>query len=727
MDWRLQCFLQKIQAVYEYNSNNLLLAATFMCRGLQDPGKIFMSTKAAVKKTENGSKGQSKNLSSNTNRNNSKQNSDKRMQKKPTPEADVKKTFSLFKKKPETASVQVETNTGNGVKKQSVVKREKILDVAVKKSLAKKVKTVETSEEISDDSGILFNSTFSFDCDDAPIAEKTRSAPLITSAAMEEKLARREKFDEKIAKMAEQKRNYNNKRACEESESETEAEEETESGESDAEDSVSESEENKISSQYESSAGYFDESGRILEEAEVAKMTFDDLGLSRALLKGVSALGFTRPTRIQASTIPFALQGKDICGGAVTGSGKTLAFLLPVLERLQYRARGVAASRVLILLPTRELAVQCYEVAGKLAAFSDVSVALIAGGLPMRPQEAELRRRPEIVIATPGRLIDHLENTPQFNLDSIEILVLDEADRMLEAGFEAELERIVAACPSSPGRQTLLFSASMTENVEDLIRLAMNSPIKLFVDAQGALAKNLAQEFVRIRETRDTETDRLSILLALCSRSFHNGCIVFVPTKQLAHKFRVILGLAGLSAGELHGDLSQGERTAALEKFKRAELDYLVCTDVAARGLDIPGVKSVLNYAMPADYRQYLHRVGRTARAGKSGRSVSLVGESDRKTLKMVLKNAEIAPKQRLIDVAVLEEFRERLELMSDDVEELLEEEKAERALLKAEKEATRAENIIQHAKEIKSRPKKEWFQSSKQKSESKKKEMRKN
>ena len=639
--------------------------------------------------------------------------------------SDVKKTFSLFKKKPETSEKTVETAEVS--KKQPVVKREKVLDVAVKKKPSNKKTKTETvvDEEEGDDAGILFNSTFSFECDDAPIAEKTRSVPLIISAAMEEKLARREKFDEKISKLAEQKKNYNNKRACEESDAESETESEADG--SDAEGSGAEA---AVESDNETAAehsGYFDESGRILEESEVAKMTFDDLGLSRALLKGVSALGFTRPTRIQASTIPFALQGKDICGGAVTGSGKTLAFLLPVLERLQYRARGVAASRVLILLPTRELAVQCYEVSGKLAAFSDVSVALIAGGLPMRPQEAELRRRPEIVIATPGRLIDHLENTPQFNLDSIEILVLDEADRMLEAGFEAELERIVAACPSPPGRQTLLFSASMTENVEDLIRLAMNSPIKLFVDAQGALAKNLAQEFVRIRESRDTETDRLSILLALCSRSFHNGCIVFVPTKQLAHKFRVILGLAGLSAGELHGDLSQGERTAALEKFKRAELDYLVCTDVAARGLDIPGVKSVLNYAMPADYRQYLHRVGRTARAGKSGRSVSLVGESDRKTLKMVLKNAEIAPKQRLIDVAVLEEFRDRLETMDEDVELLLEEEKAERALQKAEKEATRAENMIQHAKEIKSRPKKEWFQNSKQKNESKKKELRKN
>lgn len=661
--------------------------------------------------------------------------------------ADIKKTFSLFKSKKEQVQVEeveVEGTSSNDKNSKGktvnprtpstgAVKREKILDVAIKKKNVQSNKKVKMSSDAQVNDGeaeeSVFNSAFSFDVEEgcAILPEKTKASPLIVSSTMEEKLARREKFDEKIKDLAQKKRNYDNNSKTEESETEAE-ESETEKEGEEGEESGSETDETVAACAAEEEASeYFDNSGKILDEGEVSKMTFDDLGLSRALLKGVGALGFTRPTRIQASTIPWALQGRDICGGAVTGSGKTLAFLLPVLERLQYRIRGLAASRVLILMPTRELAVQCYEVAGKLAAFSDVSVALIAGGLPMRPQEAELRRRPDIVIATPGRLIDHLENTPQFNLDSIEILVLDEADRMLEAGFEAELQRIVAACPSSPSRQTLLFSASMTENIEDLIRLALNSPVKLFVDAQGALARNLAQEFVRIRESRDSENDRLSILLALCSRSFHSGCIVFVPTKQLAHKLRVILGLAGLSAGELHGDLSQGERTAALERFKKAELDFLVCTDVAARGLDIPGVKSVLNYAMPADYRQYLHRVGRTARAGKSGRSVSLVGEIDRKTLKMVLKNAEIAPKQRLIDPGVLEEFRSRLEAMEGDVEALLEEEKAERILQKAEKEATRAENMVKHAKEIKARPKKEWFQSSKQKTDSKKRETRKN
>lgn len=656
--------------------------------------------------------------------------------------ADVKRTFSLFKATNNKNDASVKESPAEKGKKLTVpiVKREKVFDAVVKKKKNKQItkkkmttkdgggseNVVSEDEEEADEEGVMFNSGFSFDgMDEDVVVEKTRAVPLILSDNMEAKLAMRAKFDEKIATLAEKKKNYNNTQVTndhEDSESENDSESESEN---DSESDLIDETGNVAADS--SVIEYFDNSGRILDEAEVSKMTFDDLGLSRALLKGVSALGFVRPTRIQASTIPWALQGKDICGGAVTGSGKTLAFLLPVLERLQYRSRGVAATRVLCLLPTRELAVQCYEVAGRLAAFSDVSVSLIAGGLPMRPQEAELRRRPDIVIATPGRLIDHLQNTPQFTLDAVEILVLDEADRMLEAGFEAELEKIVAACPASPGRQTLLFSASMTENVEDLIRLAMNAPIKLFVDAQGALARNLSQEFVRIRENRDSEADRLSILLALCSRSFHAGCIVFVPTKQLAHKLRVIFGLAGLKAGELHGDLSQGERTAALERFKRAELDFLVCTDVAARGLDIPGVKSVLNYAMPVDYKQYLHRVGRTARAGKSGRSVSLVGESDRKTLKLVLKNAEIAPKQRLIDPAVIEEFHIRLNSMQNDVDDLLEEERAERAIQKAEKEAIRAENIITHAKEIKARPKKEWFQSSKQKVDSKKREMRKN
>lgn len=613
-----------------------------------------------------------------------------------------------------------------------VVKRVKVQDKVVPKAAAKKTESTANTPVDAEDVA-EFNSGFFFDIDnsDLPrnksVQKATDPIKLPTTDTMQERVQRRQKFDERIKQVAEK-----HKKTAEVVNEEAYVENSKEMISNDASSSSSSEEDDDcdielLKDENGEDAPYFDRSARVLEESEVSRMSFDDLKLSRALLKGVAALGFTRPTRIQASTIPWALQGRDICGGAVTGSGKTLAFLLPVLERLQYRQRSVAATRVLILLPTRELAVQCYEVAFKLAAFSDVSVALVAGGLPMRAQEAELRRFPDIVIATPGRLIDHLENTPQFTLDAVDILVLDEADRMLEAGFEAELTRIVSACPAPPARQTLLFSASMSENVEDLIRLAMKNPVQLFVDAQGALARNLAQEFVRIRAVHDTESDRLAILLALCTRSFHTGCIIFVPTKQLAHRLRVILGLAGLEAGELHGDLSQPERQAALDNFRKGEVDFMVATDVAARGLDIPGVKSVLNYAMPADYRQYLHRVGRTARAGKAGRSVTLVGESDRKILKLVLKNASESPKQRLIEASVIEEFKDRLKAMQEDVGLLLEEEKTERMLAAAEKEAKRTENIIVHSKQIAARPKKTWFQSSKDKTASKSKDSRKN
>ncbi len=626
------------------------------------------------------------------------------------------------------------------VSKPVEVKKVKVLDKAVpKKPSSKKAsqpakETTAVATDIED--AVEFNSGFFFDVDNSDLvlskAAQKATLPVIlpTNQSMQDKVARREKFDERIKQIAAARRKeleHEHDDADEKISAMAEASSDSDSEiESASQEQASDDDNIQLLSDQEDRP-YFDKTARVLDEAEVAKMTFDDLKLSRALLKGVSALGFTRPTRIQASTIPWALQGRDICGGAATGSGKTLAFLLPIMERLQYRQKSVAATRVLVLLPTRELAVQCYEVAVKLAAFSDVSVALIAGGLPMRPQEAELRRFPDVVIATPGRLIDHLENTPQVTLDSVDILVLDEADRMLEAGFEAELTRIVSACPAPPPRQTLLFSASMSDSVEDLIRLAMRNPIQLFVDAQGTLARNLAQEFVRIRKAHDSEADRLAVLLALCTRSFHSACIVFMPTKQLAHRFRVILGVAGLEAAELHGDLSQPERQAALDRFKQGAVDYMVATDVAARGLDIPGVKSVLNYAMPGDYRQYLHRVGRTARAGKSGRSVTLVGEADRKILKMVLKNASEAPKQRLIEAAVIEEFKNRMKEMQNDIEMLLEEERSDRLIHQAEKEAKRAENLITHSKEISARPKKVWFQSGKDKASSKSKDSRKN
>jgi ATP-dependent RNA helicase DDX27 len=484
---------------------------------------------------------------------------------------------------------------------------------------------------------------------------------------------------------------------------------------------VSDSEDELVTEQVEpvATVDYFDsEAGALGQTAE----TFADFNLSRQLLKGLALVKFDKPTPIQRAAIPVALMGKDICGGAVTGSGKTAAFLIPVIERLIHRPRSsAAATRVLVLLPTRELAVQCHDVAIKLAKFTDVRCCLAAGGLPMRAQQADLKMRPELVIATPGRLIDHLRNSPSFSLDSVEILILDEADRMLEDGFADELDEIIRHTPVH--RQTILFSATMTDNVNELVRLSLRKPARIFVDNNTTISRTLQQEFVRIREER--EADRLPLLLTLCRRTCSERCIVFFPTKDLAHQFRLILGLVGLRCAELHGGLTQAERLDALERFKDGAVDFLTATDVAARGLDIRGVKFVLNYSMPANYKLYLHRVGRTARAGSGGCSITLVGEgADRKLLKMVIKNSTVSVKHRLIQPNVIDSHRVIIDEMQSALKKLLEEEREAKLLISTGKELRRAENLLEHGKEIATRPKKTWFQSVSQKQQAKKRDI---
>jgi len=283
--------------------------------------------------------------------------------------------------------------------------------------------------------------------------------------------------------------------------------------------------------------------------------TFASMNLSRQLLRSLTALNLTTPTPIQARAIPLALLGRDILGSAVTGSGKTAAFLIPILERLTYRDRGKGgqACRVLILCPTRELAVQCESVGKALAENGglDVRFALLVGGLSLSAQAHTLRTLPDILIATPGRLIDHLTNTPSFTLSALDVLVIDEADRMLEAGFTDELEEIIKNCPR--GRQTMLFSATMTDSVDELVKLSLERPIRVFVDPKRNTAQGLTQEFVRIR----TDDTRSPALVALCKRTVRERCIIFFRSKALAHQMRVVFGLCGLKAAELHGNLTQ--------------------------------------------------------------------------------------------------------------------------------------------------------------------------
>ena len=478
------------------------------------------------------------------------------------------------------------------------------------------------------------------------------------------------------------------------------------------------------------------------------QFSFQSMHLSRPILKGLTMVGFSKPTPIQSKTIPIALLGKDVVGGAVTGSGKTAAFILPILERLLYRPNEVPTTRVSILLPTRELAVQCHNVATKLAQFTDITFALIVGGLSLREQEATLRKRPDVVVATPGRFIDHMRNSPSFAVDSVEILVLDEADRMLEDGFADELNELLRTMPRS--RQTMLFSATMTTGVDDLIRAGLNKPARILVDAEKTTVPKLIQEFIKIKTpksgSRPHEEDdhrRLAYLVSLCSHVYTGRTIIFLPTKHFAHRVKVLFALRNIPAAELHGSMSQEQRLNAIASFRDGRATHLLATDVASRGLDLPRVETVINYTVPTTSVTYLHRVGRTARAGRNGVSVTLFEgtkkskaaqskgpkgsgkqtASERALLKPILKlaKAQKAPiRTRSLPGESSDALTATIAGMQDEIDDVLKEEKEERMLQQSERDVEKGENLVRYETEIKSRPKRTWFQGEKEKQEAK-------
>jgi ATP-dependent RNA helicase DDX27 len=443
--------------------------------------------------------------------------------------------------------------------------------------------------------------------------------------------------------------------------------------------------------------------------------SFQSMSLSRPILRGLAAVGFTEPTPIQVKTIPIAVAGRDLVGGAETGSGKTAAFLIPIFERLLYRPKKVPTTRVAILMPTRELAVQCFNVATKIASFTDITFAQMVGGFSMREQEAVLRTRPDVVIATPGRFIDHMTNSASFQVEHLEILVLDEADRMLEEGFESQLNEILTTIPKS--RQTMLFSATMTSSVDKLVRMGMDKPVRLMVDAKKQTVKGLTQEFIRLRLGK--EDRRLAYLMYLCEKIYTERVIIFFRQKKEAHRVRVVFALCGMKASELHGNMSQEQRIQAVESFRSGASQYLLATDVASRGLDIKNVATVINYEAPQSHEIYLHRVGRTARAGRSGRACTLAAEPDRKIVKQAVKTsreqgAKVVSRQ--VPAEETDKWIQKVKDLEDEIEEVLKEEKEERVLSITERDLKRGENMINHEDEIKSRPKRTWFESEKEK-----------
>ncbi|CAJ1373408.1 unnamed protein product, partial [Effrenium voratum] len=342
---------------------------------------------------------------------------------------------------------------------------------------------------------------------------------------------------------------------------------------------------------------------------------FADLRLSKPLLRACSELQFQCPTPIQRDVIPLALKGSDILATAETGSGKTASFLLPTLERLcqssSVRARrrdaagqlilGPVGTKAVVLIPTRELAVQCHAMLQNLAKYTLVTYQLVAGGYVAHDQAASLRHQPDLVVATPGRLLDHLMNSQSVHMELLEIVIFDEADRLLEMGFRQE-------CLEAGRDATMLFSATMNASVEDLAGLALIKPERVHASPVNAVAQTLEQEFVKAPSAELRE----AALLSLVSRNYDSKVIVFCSTKQVAHRLAIIFGLCRLKFAEIHGELSQGERAASLQSFQSNKADFLIATDIASRGLDLPNTKTVINFQLPADVTRYIHRVGRT-------------------------------------------------------------------------------------------------------------------
>ncbi|KAH7188295.1 P-loop containing nucleoside triphosphate hydrolase protein [Fusarium flagelliforme] len=454
-------------------------------------------------------------------------------------------------------------------------------------------------------------------------------------------------------------------------------------------------------------------------DKKTSASSFQAMSLSRPIQRGLASVGFNKPTPIQAKAIPIALMGKDVVGGAQTGSGKTGAFILPILERLLYRPKKIPTTRVVVLLPTRELAIQCHAVATKLAAYTDIKFTLAVGGLSLKAQELELKLRPDVIIATPGRFIDHMRNSASFNVDTVEIMVLDEADRMLEDGFADELNEILTTLPKS--RQTMLFSATMTSSVDRLIKVGLNRPARVMVDSQKKTVTTLVQEFVRLRPGR--EEKRMGYLAYVCKNLYKERVIIFFRQKKEAHRARIIFGLLGLSCAELHGSMNQTERIASVENFRDGKVSYLLATDLASRGLDIKGVDVVINYEAPQSHDIYVHRVGRTARAGRKGIALTIASEKDRKVVKTAVKAGKAQGSKivsRQLDADDVDALQAQIDEMDDEIEEIMQEEKEEKQLAHVDMQIKKGENLIHHEAEIKGRPKRTWFESEHDKKKSK-------
>ncbi len=355
-------------------------------------------------------------------------------------------------------------------------------------------------------------------------------------------------------------------------------------------------------------------------------MSFSTLKLHPDLLKGVKELGFTRPTPIQADSIPAALEGRDVLACAATGSGKTAAFLLPILNQLLERPRGT--TRALVVTPTRELAAQIVKEFEELAVHTRLSGAAIFGGVGMGPQEHAFRTGVDLIVATPGRLLDHLKSS-YAKLDKIEHLVLDEADRMLDMGFLPDIKRLLKYVPAK--RQTLFFSATMPAPILALTRELLHNPAMINLERKQAPASGITQAVYPVAQELKS-----SLLAALFERGIMKEALVFTRTKHRANRLWEFLEKRGLNVARIHGNRSQSQRTDALDGFKAGRYRVLVATDIAARGIDVEALGHVVNFDVPGMSEDYIHRVGRTARAEMTGEAFTFVAPEEMDDLRNI-------------------------------------------------------------------------------------------
>ncbi|MFM9835958.1 MAG: DEAD/DEAH box helicase [Methylophilaceae bacterium] len=356
--------------------------------------------------------------------------------------------------------------------------------------------------------------------------------------------------------------------------------------------------------------------------------SFDELGLAAPLLQAIKATGYTTPTPIQTKAIPLALEGKDLMAGAQTGTGKTAAFALPLLHKLLPLASTSTSPakhpiRALVLTPTRELAIQVEESVKVYAKHTALRSLVVFGGVDIKSQTPHLKTGVEILVATPGRLLDHIEQKT-LSLSQVQILVLDEADRMLDMGFMPDLKRILALLPKQ--RQNLMFSATFSNEIKKLADDFLTNPTLVEVARSNATNENVMQKAYAVEQSK-----KPVFLSQLLKSEAANQVIIFTKTKITASKLSRALQKEGISADAIHGDKNQKERIEALDAFKSGKITVLVATDVAARGLDISDLPMVINYEIPSAPEDYVHRIGRTGRAGASGIAISLVSEDEEK------------------------------------------------------------------------------------------------